>query len=400
MIVFFNKKMENSKLFYLNANFDLIFSGNNFERYLLMVDEISVCFQILGEKRDRVFLKIKPFKEYYDYLDLLNVTYAQIVKKNENLSKFIPKIWGFNKESTDFLNSEGISFSCPNLDIIKMINSKEYSSKIAQKLKYNSSIICFSEEEVYEKISNFNDFPIVVKSSFGSAGAGFIIKNSLDWTKGEKKKLRRIFENKSEVAIIEKWEERIADFSISFNLLKNGSIDEILYNQTIINDKGVFHGVFPDSKNKELLNIKAKLEKTGNEISKILFNDGYYGPVGIDSYLFKNGDGVIKLNPLSEINGRLTMVDIPRILKKRYGNPEFTVFLSFPRQKLSYLSTYLEFFKIFDNYRFDGRYGILLVTPLKIEYKDEIKSPTKYFFYVAAESKEKLHKYIEYIKSR
>ncbi len=387
------------KLLYLNAEFDLRIGGYELGRQKTILDEISVYFQILGNSDDSVIMKSKPIPEYYFYLDSLGIEYAKIANKDEVLEKNELFLWAIDNDSVEQINSYGLEFDFPDLDVIKKINSKEYSNEISKQIGLDSGTVCYSENQVYDFLEEKKEFPIVIKSSFGSAGTGFIIKDIPDWKKADVKKLRRIFSVKGAAVIIEKWRDRVSDFSISFNILRDGKIDEILFNRTESCKKGVFRAVYPDYFEKELLKVQDELKKTAITVSKKLFKEGYFGPVGIDSYTYLDNSGKLKLNSLSEINARLTMAIIPRTLRKKYGNPEYVSLLSVPRQKLKEISNYDEYYKIFSKNKFDGKYGILLVTPLKFIYNEDRKSPSKYFFYVAAETKKILSEYISYIEN-
>jgi hypothetical protein len=51
----------------------------------------------------------------------------------------------------------------------------------------------------------------------------------------------------------------------------------------------------------------ARLHERAHEVAAALSSAGYFGPFGIDAYLFKTRSGASELNPLSELNARLSM---------------------------------------------------------------------------------------------
>jgi hypothetical protein len=51
----------------------------------------------------------------------------------------------------------------------------------------------------------------------------------------------------------------------------------------------------------------ARLHERAREVAAALFTAGYFGPFGIDAYLFKTRSGASELNPLSELNARFSM---------------------------------------------------------------------------------------------
>jgi hypothetical protein len=51
----------------------------------------------------------------------------------------------------------------------------------------------------------------------------------------------------------------------------------------------------------------ARLHERAHEVAAALFAAGYFGPFGVDAYLFKTRSGASELNPLSELNARFSM---------------------------------------------------------------------------------------------
>jgi hypothetical protein len=51
----------------------------------------------------------------------------------------------------------------------------------------------------------------------------------------------------------------------------------------------------------------SQLSARAEEVASALIDAGYFGPFGIDAYLFRTRSGAIELNPLSELNARYSM---------------------------------------------------------------------------------------------
>lgn len=53
--------------------------------------------------------------------------------------------------------------------------------------------------------------------------------------------------------------------------------------------------------------MAAQLVEQGERVARALSAARYFGPFGIDAYAYRDGDGVIRIQPLSEINARYSM---------------------------------------------------------------------------------------------
>jgi ATP-grasp domain len=52
---------------------------------------------------------------------------------------------------------------------------------------------------------------------------------------------------------------------------------------------------------------RSALTSSAERVAEALIRAGYFGPFGIDAYLWRNAAGNLELNPLSEVNARFTM---------------------------------------------------------------------------------------------
>jgi hypothetical protein len=51
----------------------------------------------------------------------------------------------------------------------------------------------------------------------------------------------------------------------------------------------------------------SRLSERAEEVAAALLGAGYFGPFGLDAYLFRTRSGGIELNPLGELNARYSM---------------------------------------------------------------------------------------------
>ncbi|MFL6192571.1 MAG: hypothetical protein ACJ75H_00260, partial [Thermoanaerobaculia bacterium] len=71
-----------------------------------------------------------------------------------------------------------------------------------------------------------------------------------------------------------------------------------------VDRKGQFAGIDPEPELRE--QDRDVLLRTAEAVSEFLRQAGYVGPFGIDAWTYKAADGAVLLNPLGEINARMT----------------------------------------------------------------------------------------------
>ncbi len=104
----------------------------------------------------------------------------------------------------------------------------------------------------------------------------------------------------------EPWMERTEDFGVSA-LLADGADAELrivgIHRQRV-DRKGQFEGIDLDAGLSA--QDRDRLLQTVEAVAAALRREGYAGPFGIDAWRYRRADGALILNPLGEINARMT----------------------------------------------------------------------------------------------
>jgi hypothetical protein len=104
----------------------------------------------------------------------------------------------------------------------------------------------------------------------------------------------------------EPWMERTEDFGVSA-LLADGTDAELrivgIHRQRV-DRKGQFEGIELDAG--LAAEDRERLVATTEAVAAALGREGYVGPFGIDAWRYRRADGALVLNPLGEINARMT----------------------------------------------------------------------------------------------
>ena len=169
----------------------------------------------------------------------------ELVKKNSVMSAF-----AVLPESNDVSKQYGLVFDAPDINIIKKVNSKIYSSEINMELnnKYPFKIVNSSNELSEEGMKYLSNSSIIIKDSFGVSGKGNlvisnegILKRIVSYINSQEKS------GKSVEFIIESFLDKESDFSCQFFIHKSGNM-EILSIQEVRNVGSSYNGSYTPSK--------------------------------------------------------------------------------------------------------------------------------------------------------
>jgi hypothetical protein len=114
--------------------------------------------------------------------------------------------------------------------------------------------------------------------------------------------LERLFHRHGSL-LFEPWMDRVADYGVSALLTQNELRVVGIHGQRV-DRKGQFLGIDlqPDLTERD----RHRLLETVEAVAAALRRAGYVGPFGIDAWSYRREDGRVVLNPLGEINARMT----------------------------------------------------------------------------------------------
>jgi hypothetical protein len=145
----------------------------------------------------------------------------------------------------------------------------------------------------------------VVKAPFSASGRSRYIERNDDPTLTDPKSRRTVeglFAYHGPL-LFEPWMERTEDFGVSA-LLAGGELRIVGVHRQRVDRKGQFEGI--DLEAGLSAEERGRLVATTEAVASALRRAGYVGPFGIDAWRYRREDGEIVLNPLGEINARMT----------------------------------------------------------------------------------------------
>lgn len=272
---------------------------------------------LYSDPDDIVMLTHLPDPEYIDRLKQRGIRTPKIhlYTANEPLPHYPIDCWGFTPAVQKWAKEHHLSFSMPDWNCVKEVNSKEFSFTRSPKLP--GSMLLRNEIETRAWIASTTG-PRVFKSVYGLSGRGhFHVQESLDaralrFLQGEWRKGHPV--------IAEVWVERVLDFSTQWIISKEKAISYLGVTLCQNDSKGAYKQTLipPDNHLGEAYDSFLTLHKdTALEIIHIMKQKGYYGHVGVDAMLYRM-HGALHLHPIVEINARKTMGWVALNMQRNY----------------------------------------------------------------------------------
>ena len=194
----------------------------------------------------------------------------------------------------------------PDPEVVRLVNDKRFSHQLEKRfgVELPHAQLVTSLEEL-EKAVGDCPYDWVVKHPLGVSGRERAVGRRGRLSDSGRGWARKQLANWS--LLFEPWVEPRHDFSLHFEIARDGSVDFLGHCQLVYDSGGVYRGnqVVPGQK------IDGRALACGREVAGELAQLGYWGPVGIDAFEGMLGKDPV-LRPLGEINarysfGRLTL---------------------------------------------------------------------------------------------
>lgn len=360
-----------AQTFYIDPLFDIRLGHYNTENLTKGASLVSLLFPAATESNDSIISSVSVDSKFYNYLsenigDCGKLINEEQINPDQNIL-----FWGWDEFSSDFADKNHLRFSYPSVDIISKVNCREFCFLFNKKTQTGipESNYCTNNKELESVLINYQGKSIVIKPDYGSAGYGFIRSTDGVLSKEDRGAINSLFKKKHGI-IIEPWLNRMADISSGFILSEKGKILKQWHHQTLCNYAGTFFANYVIKDDPLINKYKSTLEEAISSMAKELHSVGYFGPVGFDSFEYETEGGETKFAPAIEINARMNIGMIARSIlnKVSFDKPSFFRFISRKRHKLP--DNYKEFKdKLGDlTYDFQKQKGVILITPLRVDY--------------------------------
>ncbi len=223
-----------------------------------------------------------------------------------NFSGAMIETWGASQIVQKWAAAKGIVYKMPPYEVVKQINAKDFTLEMTSRLP---SATLVRDETEAKRWLELQTGPCVFKSCFGVSGRGHLHAEPGE-TSWEKilTFLKREWQADRPV-VAEPWVQRVLDFSTQWKIAPSGDIAFI--GATLMgNDARGGYLWSRSGSEAQLFSAYRSFVDDQKVIAESLLRHvsqlGYFGEVGLDAMLFRQGDRVA-LHPVVEMNARKTM---------------------------------------------------------------------------------------------
>ncbi|HLV31372.1 MAG TPA: hypothetical protein VKY57_07380, partial [Chitinispirillaceae bacterium] len=182
-----------------------------------------------------------------------------------------------------------------------------------------------------------------------------------------------------------------------------GSVSLIRHLRSCVNTFGAFYGIYLSPLDPVLKQYEKVLEDTALIVSKELYSQGYWGPAGLDSFVYKDHlAGCYKTASVIEINARHVMSDIVFELMNSCAQGKHCFFRFISRKKGKIPNNYNNLSEMLgkEEYNPVTKTGIMLVSPLEVYFNNKWSKPLRNVFFITADSESELFELDKRLRER
>jgi hypothetical protein len=191
----------------------------------------------------------------------------------------------------------------PSPSVVAAVHHRAFHLQVAERLG-----CALPGARMVESLTELDRLPLprswVVKAPLSASGRSRYIERNGPALSDPKARrtVERLFERHGPL-LFEPWMDRVADFGVSA-ILTGTDLRIVGIHGQQVDRKGQFAGIDlqPDLTEGDRDHLLETVEAVGAALRRA----GYVGPFGIDAWSYRNEDGTVVLNPLGEINARMT----------------------------------------------------------------------------------------------
>lgn len=322
-----------------------VFGGRASTAIVNRMDEFAV---LLAGPDDHVVLKSAPDPDYLAYLEQLGIELPGILLTDEhdpaatvtadalrsprllaalrslaaNGAYLLPH--GMSLPEQRLCELTGLAPALPAVPVVKAVNSKIYSRRVATELGLPQAV-GWECESVAELAAAAKEAARVVeaghrvgvKDAYGVSGKGIMVVEDTHRLDQLVRMVTRRAQRSGDqrlALVIEVWADKALDLNYHFTVARDGTV-RFDFVKEALTENGVHKGHrFPARLSAE---HAAQLLVTSEQLGRRLAADGFHGVVGVDAITTTDGD----LLPVLEINARNNMSTYQTGLQERFMGP-------------------------------------------------------------------------------
>ena len=241
--------------------------------------------------------------------------------------------WGWSDSAFELARQNSSIFcNAPDLSAVRLVNRRSFLNLLDEAIDLNNgdrhqfSYRCTSLSEVSQVIQQFQKqggMKWVAKPEFSHAGRNRLIGTGVDFNSQQTGWLQGNF-RRGDAVCVEPWVSVQHEGSLHFDILPNADAAvEVVGRTGLLNDDaGRYRGSFQPL---QLNTVEASydvislLTAHGRQICLDIQQAGYWGPVGLDFFVYVASNGQLFLRFCNDLNARWTMGRLSLEVANRLG---------------------------------------------------------------------------------
>lgn len=334
------------------------------------IAELGLHCLLAAEAGDSVLVPLEPPAELVEHLVRHGIRppEATVLPAIRAERRFVPHGW--DRRAAELNRRYRQPSLHPPLDVVRRINGRRWGNEAETRLFGSSPVVaCLDSFEALTSCLSSqpeHDGGWIVKAEHGNAGMGNRRLRSRRLSEVDARVVHNLFAA-NDWLILETWCKRATDLCLTFELAADGTIHQVEVHEVVNTSDGAFIGAIFDAASPLVSRWQPQLEEAAQRIGALLAQEGYFGPVCIDAFVFSDR-GRPRLRLLADLNARSHMSASALRLWRSWGRSPCLYWRFFNRRKLRLPAGYgavQEALKT-DAFDPDRRRGVLLTSPLSL----------------------------------
>jgi hypothetical protein len=282
---------------------------------LRIADELSFAWLGVAEPDDMVLTRHPPDESFLKSLaNRLNWRPPNFISDISAASpEFVPTPWGWTRSVVNNLHRQGLrDFAHPDLDVVRRVNSREFSTLVEDQINEGRSVSCFvrTSEELHVALRGLAELHgggtrWVLKANFSNSSRERLIGQGVELKSTQSGWAERRIARDGGIAV-EPWLDIVEEASVQWEVSRDGGIELLGVVPQIVSSRGEYRGSWFACSGAQLFrwdDILGLSLRAAEKIAEL----GYFGPVGIDACRYRDHSGDVRLRAVQDINARWTM---------------------------------------------------------------------------------------------
>lgn len=229
--------------------------------------------------------------------------------------------WGWTEPAIDFAQTiPSIACDAPDLAAVRRVNSRTFLDRFDERVNLHDgqrqqfSCLCESIDQVSDAVQQLQAggwAKWVAKPELSHAGRNRLIMTGIEFNEQQAGWLHRNF-RRGEAVCVEPWVNVEHEGSLHFEISSDeaNAVQEIGITGLLNDAAGRYRGSFqpfPLNSVARHSDLIPSLITHGRDICEAIRQAGYWGPVGLDFFVYKNSNGELFLRLCNDLNARWTM---------------------------------------------------------------------------------------------